>query len=312
MRLGAGLPVALAVASAAAGWGLLGGLVLAAALAACTPWTVAAGRAPRLLACTRAAARLGVLALCGTVFAAYLVPERPALAAAGFVAVVTAVAVAGLRTVPYRRWVAGALLVAAAAFVALCVAVPPAASPARAGLDARGVLLAGAVLFPLLSGLPRLRLAVGSVVAAAVAAAALYQLGPVRLGLSPTSLRDVLGAADAAALQPLLSAVVVLATATAGLAALGGAHAEGVPAIGPGRSGTTVALGLGAALAAAVLGPVGALLLAAALTLAGAAAAAGVVLRHERRAGATLATLATVLSVVLLAGLVSAGAQAIM
>jgi hypothetical protein len=84
-------------------------------------------------------------------------------------------------------------------------------------------------------------------VAVLVAFAALYQLGSVRLGLSLTSLRDLLSAADADALQPLLTAVAAVATAVPALAAGTGVRA---------RTGVRGLPGLVAAAAAAYLLPV--------------------------------------------------------
>src|SRR5438067_1116938 len=64
-----------------------------------------------------------------------------------------------------------------------------------------------------------LRVLLLGAVAVLAAFAALYQLGSVRLGLSLTSLRDLLSAADAEAVQPLLTAVAVVATVVPALAA---------------------------------------------------------------------------------------------
>jgi hypothetical protein len=108
--------------------------------------------------------------------------------------------------------------------VAVCVAVPPVGT--ADGLrppDFAGVLVAAVVFLPFVRPWRReqagWRVLVLGAVAVLVAFAALYQLGAVRLGLSPTSLRDLLSAADADGLQPLLTAVAVVATVVPALVA---------------------------------------------------------------------------------------------
>ncbi|PXY27238.1 hypothetical protein [Prauserella muralis] len=302
MQVGAGLLGALAVAASAAGWWLLGGFALAALLAACAQWTVPEpeGRTGRLLAGLPTVSALSRVVLFASVFAAYSVPAYRPLAAAGFVVLVAVADAAGIHLGGYwRRWIAGLLIVAALAFVALCVAIEPAARPEPPGSPGwSGLLLAAAVGLPAFAGLDRRRLAAGTVLALAVAAAALYQAGPVRLGLSPTSLRDVLAAADAQALEPVLGVVVVLATAPAALLAFTAAREAVRPA---NRVRGALVAGLAAALAAAVLTPLGAVLLAAGLAVAEALAAAVATGRPTGRAVAT-----GVLAVALLAGLVFA------
>ncbi|WP_034273081.1 hypothetical protein [Haloechinothrix halophila] len=116
------------------------------------------------------------------------------------------------------------------------------------------------------------RLAVGTTLAIAVSIAALYQLGPVRLGLANTSLRDALAAADATALTTLFNTVVVLATVPALLAVLASARRE-LAATGPaaraatGRRATIVVTGYALAAAATLLGPPTALAVASTLTI---------------------------------------------
>ncbi|MGC7099786.1 hypothetical protein ACPZ19_34350 [Amycolatopsis lurida] len=290
--VGAGSLVVLAAGAAAAGWWLLAGIGLAGALA----W-LAAGLPPaggRLATGTRAAARIGLLPLFGSAFAAYVVPSAPSWIAGVVVAVLVLARAAGLRPSAFTaRWITGLLLVAGLGLIALCLAVPPVAQ-AEPGQHQgpAGVLLAAVVVVPLLvrpgddrsrrpgddrpprSGEGRMRWWPGErwwsgerwwpagpvVVLLALAAAALYQLGPFRLGLSATSLRDLLAAADAPALVTMLAAVAAVATVSAGLTALSSAQEEAGrwPVLGG---------GLVAALLATVLDPFQALRIAAVLAL---------------------------------------------
>ncbi|MBN6041805.1 hypothetical protein [Amycolatopsis sp. 195334CR] len=284
--VGAGSLVVLAAGAAAAGWWLLAGIGLAGALA----W-LAAGLPPaggRLAAGTRAAGRIGLLPLFGSAFAAYVVPGAPSWVAGVVVAVLVLAQALGLRPSAFTaRWITGLLLVAGLALIALCLAIAP-VEQAQSGPHPgpAGVLLAAVVVVPLLvrpgedTGEGRSRWWPGegrsrwwsgerwsrwwpvAPVAAllALAAAALYQLGPFRLGLSPTSLRDLLAAADAPALATMLAAVAALATVSAGLTALSSAQEEAGrwPVLGG---------GLVAAVLATVLDPFQALRIAAVLAL---------------------------------------------
>lgn len=298
MRLGAGLVAALALAVSLAGWWTLAAIALAAVAAALSARITTEPRHPAARG-LRIAARGSLVVVYATVFAAYLVPGEPRLGAAGFVVVVTVAHAAGLhvdRT--WRRWITGVLLVAAAAFVAVCLAIPSVAAPATGvAWPGAGVVSAAAVLFPLLAGPGRIRLVTATAVALALAAAALYQLGPVRLGLSPTSLVDALAAADAVALQPLLKGVVVLATVAAAFPALE-ATRDALGSRAPSRAASPWLCGAGAAAGAALLTPFWALVAAAALSLADVLAG---LLRGRDRGLPTLVTAVVVPA--LLAGL---------
>ncbi|GAB3502279.1 hypothetical protein [Amycolatopsis cihanbeyliensis] len=271
MRLGAGLLVVLAAGAGTAGWWLPAGILLAGLLAlAVSPAGAApvSGRRATLRSATGAVAELSCLALYASVFAAYLLPEVAAPAAIGFLAVVAAAEFAGLRVDGYyRRVITGLLLVAAVAFVALCLALDPAPRPPSVPPGVAGLPAAVVLAYPLFAGAKRV--AIGTVAALAVAGAALYQLGPVRLGLSPTSLRDVLAAADARAMLPVLGAVVLLATVPAALLAVSGACRHLEPATG-GHRARVLAL-VPAAVLAGALGPTAVLLVAAVATLVAAA-----------------------------------------
>ncbi|WP_157617206.1 hypothetical protein [Saccharomonospora marina] len=294
--LGAGILGALAMAASAAGWWLLAGMAVAAALTESASRVVGEPDSA-ITSGLRASSRLALLVLFATVFVSYAAPPYRVPAAVGFTVLVTVAPVTGVRVNrTWRRWLTGVLLVAATAFVALCVAIPPASSPEATAFAPAGVLLSAAVLFPLFAGLRGGRLAVAAVVAAAVASAALYQLGPVRLGLSPTAPQEVLAAADAAALRGVFVAVVVLATVPAAVLALD----EAVEAVAPGsRIRGLLALGAVVTLLAAVLSMVGALFLAAAAALL--EVIVGVVLASRVR---PLGAATVVVASALLAGLV--------
>ncbi|WP_052371786.1 hypothetical protein [Amycolatopsis taiwanensis] len=305
MWLGAGLLVALAAGAAVAGWWLLAGIALAGLLAGLQVAGSATvhPRAEWLLDGARTAARLAGVPLFAAAFAGYLVPRYSALTALGVVLLVTAVDAAGFTLPrPARGWLLGVLLAAAAGLVAVCLAIPPA--PAVGGTPPfSGAFAAAAVFFPLLTGgrgrggqgRKKAWWLAGSVaVALAVCAAALYQMGGVRLGLSRVPLRDLLAAGDAQALLPLLAGVVVIATVPAALGALAQARARFSV-----RPVASMACGAVAAVGAVLLEPVEALLLAAALALAE-VLVAGLLTLSARRWDVR-AVLSVLLAIVLLA-----------
>ncbi|MGI6872658.1 hypothetical protein [Amycolatopsis sp. 3B14] len=263
VRLAAGLLIALAVGAQAGGWWLLGGAVVAALLAFCVPEPPALEPNPaRLVAATRLVSRLALVPLFASVFTAYLFPGQP-WAGAVVALVVTAADAAGLRLARYARaWLLGILLVAGAGFVALSFAIEPAQPVTAPHFTIGGLFAAGAVVFPLLPRHNPSWLAGSVMVVLAIGAGALYQLGPVRLALSGVPVRDALAALDGQVLNPLLAGVVVLSTVPAALLAIGGAREE---LAWPRAS---VACGLIAAVAAVLLDPDQALLLAAAAALA--------------------------------------------
>lgn len=267
MWLGAGLLVAPAVGAAEGGWWLLAGVVLAGVLAFLSGGGVRIGAAGTWLTRgTHGAARLAGAPLFAAVFAVYLFPWHTRLAAVAFALAVTVAVAAGVSLPRYwRGWLLGILLGSAAALVAVCLAIPPVSSPvAGTALPGpTGAFAAGALVFPLLTRRRSWWLAGSVAVTLAVCAAELFQLGPVRLGLSPAPVRDVLAAADGQAILPLLAGVVVIATVPATLAALSWA----ATAFSRARW-ATIGCGLVAAGCAALLPPASALWLAAALALA--------------------------------------------
>jgi hypothetical protein len=265
VRLGAGLLIALAAGAAAGGWWLLGAVVLAGLLAVCVPEAQLPPRATPLAAGARLTAKLALVPVFASVFATYLLPEHRAVAAVAVVVVVTVASALGLSLPRFvRAWLLGILLVAAAGLVALCLAIAPERG-AGSGPGGLGIFAAAALLFPLLrrpKAGPDWWLAGSVAVALAICTATLYQLGPVRLGLSEAPVGDLLAAVDGQALEPLLAGVVVLATLPAALGALAAVRAE-LP-----QWQGMVAASAAAAVGAALLDPVQALLFAAASALA--------------------------------------------
>ncbi|MDV6012724.1 hypothetical protein [Haloechinothrix sp. LS1_15] len=291
MLLGGGLLIGIAVGAAVGGWWLLGGLLLAGAVAAVSVWFDRPAW-PEM----RVAAAIGLAALLASTFARYLAPDHETLA--GLAVLLVAAAITAMDPPvprPVSWTLTATLAVAAVAFVAVCVAVAPVpsagASPetelAAAGQAWLPAFLAvpasAAVMFGLFTvttpvrrrAIPLLRVAGSTAVAVAVSAAALYQLGPHRLGLSPVPVRDALVAADAAALTGMLHGVVVLATVPGAVVALRIA-ADGLvatPLPGAAAAGSRVALpAVVAALMASLLTPVTALLLASGVAVVGVAA----------------------------------------
>lgn len=273
MLLGAGLLIGLAAGAAAGGWWLPVGLLVAAGFAALAVWREPAGWLG-----LRAAILIFLAAMVASTFAVYLFGAHAELASTALIAVITLAAAAGARVPPYgRRLLIGVLAAGAAGLVAVCVGVEPPAgrgTPVPELSGAGAALSSAAVLYGLFTVVDRdrsrrariLGIVAGGVTAAVVAAAALYQLGPVRLGLSPTSVREVLAAADAAQLTTLAHALVVLVTLPVLLLLLNAAAAA-VAAVRPGpRPALFGLVGIAAALAAAALAP--ALLLLVASTLA--------------------------------------------
>ncbi|EMD24021.1 hypothetical protein [Amycolatopsis azurea] len=277
MRLAGGLLIALAVGTSGADyWVLLAAVVavlLAVAAEALLP-PVGDTRPERIAG---AVSRLGLVLVFATTFGQYLFPAAPGVAAAVFAVVAAVADLAGVRLGDYAaRWVTGLLLVAAASLIAICVGIPPLAQflapdpPSVPGLG-----LAVLVLLPFL--LPRRpgagRAAAVGAVAVAIIAVALYQLGPIRLGLSATSFRELLAAADAVSLLPVLTVVVAVATVPAAV----DAFTDGRERLSPERPKATLACGLIVAVAAAFAGPV------VALGLAGVGTLAELVLRVRAR-----------------------------
>jgi APA family basic amino acid/polyamine antiporter len=244
---GAGLFVGLAPAASLAGPWLLVSLAPAVVLGALAvlstserPLDTAPVPLRRIGFALSTLGRLAAAVAVAGTFGVYATPARPALGALGLVVVVCAAVIAGVPRVVFR--VAAAVVVAClAVVVAACFAIAP-VTPAVATPDGGsplGVLLAAGLLsvcfFGTDPGGGRRRvgavLVLVGVACFAVAAAALYQLGAARLALSPAPLRDVLAAADASALEPLLVAGVAVACAFTLLGILRGLRVAGIPEV---------------------------------------------------------------------------------
>lgn len=224
--IGAGIFAGVAPAARAGGGWLLAALALAGLL------TLACGRST--------SDNIGPLGVLGRVagaaaiagmFGSYVLPAHPLPAAVGLLAVAAAVTAFGARpSRPVLLTGVAVVLAGLGVLVAACLAIEP-AGPAvalpeagnLAGLPAATLLMFFGFLGFEHAG-PRRRSAI--VVALgmylAVGYAALRQLGGPRLALSPAPLRDALAAADAAALDPILT----LAAATAAVLALLGVLAD--------------------------------------------------------------------------------------
>lgn len=289
MAVGAAALVALSAAFAAAGWLALVAIVLAGMLRAAEtrPRLMREQSEPRSVARrwlfrgVTVVARTSMIALFASAFAAYLFEESAALAVVVFLLFVAVAEVADVRVnTYYRRWLAGVALVGALVFVGVCLSISPVEGMRQAETGGVGGLLpavaASTVLFTgvrlpastVARSVLRLGTAVGAVLV--VAAAAAYQIGPIRLGLSSTPLREVLVAAEAGALLPLLAVVVVLTTAPAALQECRGLR-EAFPEREDGRrerAGLVLPSVVAAGVLAVLLDPLGCLLVAAALGLA--------------------------------------------
>ncbi|MEU8419084.1 hypothetical protein AB0C24_40300 [Amycolatopsis japonica] len=268
MRLAGGLLIALAVGTSGADYWVLVAVVVAAVLAVAAEASLPPLGDTRPERIAGSVSQLGLVLVFATTFGQYLFPSAPGAAAAMFAVVVTVADLAGVRLGDYAaRWVTGLSLAAAASLIAICVGIPPLAQfiapdpPSVPGLG-----LAVLVLLPFL--LPRRpgagRAAAVGAVAVAITAVALYQLGPIRLGLSATSFRELLAAADAVSLLPVLTVVAAVATVPVAV----DAFTEGRERLSPERPKATLACGLIVAVAAFFAGPVVALALAGVGTLA--------------------------------------------
>ncbi|WP_409466066.1 sulfatase [Amycolatopsis sp. GA6-003] len=265
MRLAGALLVTLAAGAAGAGFWVLAGVVLAALAA------IGGSRLPALAddpggRIVGGLSRLAQVVVLAQAFGAYVFPLQPGYAAAALVVFVAAADFAGLRLPNLLvKWLLGVLLAAAAVLVAMCLAVDPVSPAGGIGTpDVAGIVVAALFLLPFLVPEPGERgtgraLVLG-LVAVVVTAVTLLQLGPVRLGLSGTAMRDLLSAADAGQLQPLLTVIAVLATLPAAFTTFVGARQRFAPS-----GGALGAAGALLAAAAAAFVPLSAVLLAAGL-----------------------------------------------
>ncbi|QFZ17400.1 APC family permease [Saccharothrix syringae] len=206
------------------------------------PWPARIGGSAHLVG------RAGVAAALAGAFGSYAFPEHRAAAAVGLLAVTAALGASGFRWGTRASLAAVAVALGVLAVVVLaCFAVPPPGNPVTTaggpGFD--GLMGAASLLFVVFTGFERitaplpgdrvfgdrvLRFAIPAlvgfalVVALAVGAAVLRQLGPARLALSPVPLRDALVAAGGRSVLPLLAVGVAAIAVPALFAVLGSAR----------------------------------------------------------------------------------------
>ncbi|WP_370943216.1 hypothetical protein AB5J62_29510 [Amycolatopsis sp. cg5] len=218
MRLAAGIVIALAVAASQAGTGLIAAGVVAALLASGgTLLPGEPGSPGRPLETVSTISQLSSAAVFATAFGAYAVPEYPRFAAAGLLVVAVALAGFGVRLAePVKRAVTGVLALGGVLLLAVSFGIEPVSATAAPGATVPGFLLAVAALYPVfVTGPGRWRYLATAVFGLAIIAGAVYQLGAARLGLSLTSMKDLLTAADAERFLTALLLFVALATITA-------------------------------------------------------------------------------------------------
>ncbi|MBB4676635.1 APC family permease [Crossiella cryophila] len=181
--------------------------------------------------------KLASLAAVAGAFGAYLMPARPWVAAVTVIVVAAAIGAADLATPRWVSWaVAAFVLMVLTVVIIACFAVPPPEQvipvAGQPGADnPRMLLTAGSVMFFGLVGFERITspadgraysgrnvrraipfvIGLGLLLYLLLGWAALRQLGPARLALSPSPLRDALVAADGAVLLPLVSAGAAVA-----------------------------------------------------------------------------------------------------
>jgi APA family basic amino acid/polyamine antiporter len=285
--LGAGLVAGLAPAVSAAGTWVLASIVVAALAAAAlsTVDSLAPASPPGAPLAARVAVGLGLLGrvaaamAIAAAFGDYVLPDRPAVAAVALAMAATAATVLGARLPAPNLRIAvgmavGIVLAVLAVFVTVCFAIEPAepvvaVPPGSTGsADPWGLPAAAGLMFFAFLGFHRaaepgarrsrraalLAIGIASAVYLGVAAAALHQLGGPRLALSPAPLRDAMAAADAAALDSLLTVGVAVAAACAALAVLGDVRRIGAVYCRSGELPTWLA-GLAAATGAVLLAP---------------------------------------------------------
>jgi APA family basic amino acid/polyamine antiporter len=223
--VGAGLFLGLAPAAALAGWWLVAGMVLAAALAVLFALSTSDSTAGPAAPIVGILGRIAATAAVAAAFGRYVLPGRPEMGAVVLVVVMAAVALLAPPLPPVVDRVAAVVVVGVLLVIAVaCFTIAPVDLPAAPPADATGAdqpfgLLPSAVLLYLcFTGTPdgtrRDRVVVVGLVLAvslAVAVGALWQLGGERLALSTVPLLDALTAADASGLDGMLVVGVTVA-----------------------------------------------------------------------------------------------------
>jgi APA family basic amino acid/polyamine antiporter len=269
---GAGLFLGLTPAAGLAGWWLVPGMALAAALAVL--FTLSTQDSPSSAAASLVGilGRIAAAMAAATAFGRYVLPGRPEAGAVMLVIVVAGLVLLAPPLPGVVDRVAAIVVVGVLVLVVVsCFAIAPVdlavAPPAdAAGADnAVGLFPAALLLYLGFIGSPsvvrRERLAIVGVVlvvSLAVAIGALWQLGGERLALSTAPLRDALAAADAAGIDGLLAVGATVACVFALRGVLGD-----IRELAPAQPNHVVAF-------AAVVAALGALLFTPEYTIAGA------------------------------------------
>ncbi|WP_091296689.1 hypothetical protein [Amycolatopsis xylanica] len=223
MRLAAGLVIALAVAASYAGAGVIAAGAVAALLAFGSALPPGEPLSPdRRTAAVSTISQLSLAAVSATAFGAYAFPEYPRYAAAALLVVAVALATLGVRLPgSVTRAVTGVLALGGVLLLAVSFGIEPVNTTPPQGATVAGFALAVAALYPAFTTArgprPVVRSLVTAVFGLAIIVGAVYQLGAGRLGLSLTSMKDLVTAADAARFTTALLLFVVLATVTATL-----------------------------------------------------------------------------------------------
>lgn len=277
VRVAAGIVIALAVAASYGGAWLIAAGAVAAVLAFGSILFAGEPDSPdRRLAIVKTISRLSSAAIFATAFGVYLVPGNPRLAAAVLLLVAVGLAELGIGlTDSVKRAVTVVLGLGGALLLAVSFGIEPVNTTPSPGSSPLGFVLAVAALYPVFvtarGPKPLLRYLVTAVFGLAIIAGAVYQVGAGRLGLSLTSMKDLVAAADAGQFMTALLIFVALATITATIGA--------VADIEPAGGRETAAWTAGAVVVVLFGGPVVALVLA---TLAGLAETA---LRYRAQRG---------------------------
>ncbi|GAB3688808.1 hypothetical protein GCM10027597_43240 [Saccharopolyspora tripterygii] len=216
----------------------------------------------RVGASAHIAARVAAMAALARVIGEFFLPGASALVAGAAILLVVLSATAGLRIRGAAAWLWVALSLAVIALVvAICFAIDPVGGP-PAHVDpgaspdsAVGIIGAGGVLFLAFTGFERLTapahgdrapwrsirragalsLVVTAVLSGVMIVALAHQLGWSRLALSPMPIRDVLTAAAAADLVPLVSVGAAVALLPVLLGALESARSTGLALVRDGE-----------------------------------------------------------------------------
>ncbi|HEX6356542.1 hypothetical protein [Actinophytocola sp.] len=275
-RLGAGLFLGLTPAAALAGWWLVAGMALAAALSILFALSTQDASVDGSAVVVGILGRIAAAAAAASAFSRYVLGGSE-VGAVAFVVVVAAVVLLAPPLPGVVDRVAAVVVVGVLVVVVVaCFAITPVELAVAPPVDAPGtdeplgLLPAAVLLYVCFAGSPVVGRREGVAVAGVVlvmtmttTVAVLWQLGGERLALSPAPLRDALAAADAAGIEGLLAIGVTVACVFALRGVLGD-----IRDLAPVRPARVVAFAAGvAALGALLLDPEYTLAVAAVLLL---------------------------------------------